>query len=135
VIFHGSTPADPNWYKWVDGHFRGSAAKLAAAKEQLEREAAGKGTAWGNKLEKSAIDVLRAVSSTPQTAGHVLTGITPSCAQIAMSAELGTNYAPATCAHTVSELVVASTIASPLAARAAKDDAADGAGTAGGQAA
>lgn len=49
VIFHGRTPDDHNWYKWVDGHFRGSAERLKMAKVQLEVEATGGGIAWTSK--------------------------------------------------------------------------------------
>lgn len=37
------------WLKWIDRHFRGSVERFDKAKEQLEREAAGEGEAWGNK--------------------------------------------------------------------------------------
>jgi hypothetical protein len=34
------------WQKYIDGHFRGSTHTLELAQEQLEREAAGEGSAW-----------------------------------------------------------------------------------------
>lgn len=57
VIFHGSTPNDPNWYKWIDGYYRGCVDKLALAKEQLTGEACGEaGSAWGKQRKVSPLD-------------------------------------------------------------------------------
>lgn len=73
VIFHGRTPRDPRWYKWVDGHFRGSAEKLCEAKLELEREAHGEGTAW-SKSGARVTSAGNAANSTPLTVGLVSTG-------------------------------------------------------------
>lgn len=45
TIFHSE--CGNHWLKWIDKHFRGAVETLALAKLQLEREAAGEGTAWG----------------------------------------------------------------------------------------
>jgi hypothetical protein len=37
------------WYKGIDNCYRGGVASMELAKAQLEREAAGEGTAWGEK--------------------------------------------------------------------------------------
>ena len=47
TIFHSECGS--HWMKWIDKHFRGSVETFTLAKEQLEREAAGEGSAWGAK--------------------------------------------------------------------------------------
>ena len=38
-----------DWHKWIDGNRRGYVENFGLAKQQLEREAAGEGSAWGIK--------------------------------------------------------------------------------------
>ena len=47
VIFKPNSGGE--WQKYMDGYTRGSVELLKVAKEQLEREAAGEGSAWGIK--------------------------------------------------------------------------------------
>lgn len=67
VIFHGKTPEDTHWYKWIDGYFRGSTEKLRVAKQNLEREALGGDLAWGSKLEREAAYPITAVLTASET--------------------------------------------------------------------
>jgi len=39
------------WFKWIDGHFRGTATKLENAERELEREALDEEAAWRKKQE------------------------------------------------------------------------------------
>jgi len=42
-------PCSSHWLKWINKRFRGGVESLVVAKAQLEREAAGEGSAWGIK--------------------------------------------------------------------------------------
>lgn len=79
VIFHGKTPSDPNWYEWMDGYFKGCAAKLREAKLQLEKEAKGGGAVWGNKLDGADTLASAANDSTRSTIGCSPIGASTLC--------------------------------------------------------
>lgn len=44
------------WFKWLDGHFRGTASALREAEFELEREAQALDTAWKRKLAWNGVE-------------------------------------------------------------------------------
>lgn len=44
------------WFKWIDGHYRGTATNLVNAEHELEREAQALDTAWKKKLAWNGVE-------------------------------------------------------------------------------
>lgn len=49
------------WFKWIDGHFRGTASALREAESDLEREAQALDMAWKRKLAWNGVERRRGV--------------------------------------------------------------------------